>query len=291
MVLKSALCAIFTRGDRSAAADVASRAERALSFGAVAGDYDRLRPGPPAAAVNWLLPGRAGVVVDLAAGTGLLSRALTARAARVIAVEPDQRMAAVLRARSPLVTVLEGRGEAIGLPDASADGVFISSAWHWLDPARALPEIARVLRDGGRFGAIWTGRDRRVGWVREADLAVRRAVLSSREDGPDRSDSRDAGPESRSERLFGPRQREIELPQDAPFGPPATASFEFSRTMTIDDMVGMLATYSGVITASPRDRAAGLDRARAVLAGQFGTAGTAEVPMRSWCWRADRLPR
>lgn len=257
---------------------VASRAERALSFGAVADDYDRLRPGPPAAAVSWLLPGRAGVVVDLAAGTGLLSRALAARARRVIAVEPDRRMAAVLRARSPQVTVLEGRGEAIGLPDASADGVFISSAWHWLDPALALPEIARVLRDGGRFGAIWTGRDRRVSWVREADLAVR-------------PEHRDGEPERHGERLFGPRQREIGLPQDAPFGPPATASFEFSKIMTIDDVVGMLATYSGIITASPRDRAAGLDRARAVLAGQFGAASEIDVPMRSFCWRADRLPR
>jgi SAM-dependent methyltransferase len=285
---------------------VASRAERAQSFGAVAGDYDRLRPGPPAAAVRWLLPGRAGIVVDLAAGTGLLSRALAARAGRVIAVEPDQRMAAVLRARSPLVTVLEGRGEAIPLPDASADGVFISSAWHWLDPARALPEVARVLRDGGRFGAIWTGRDRRVDWVREADLAVRQAVLSTRESGRDRQpgqgnqysqerqerqERRDSGPAGRSERMFGPRQREIELPEGAPFGPSATATFEFTRSMTIDEVIGMLATYSGVITASPRDRAAGLDRARAVLAGRFGTAGEIEVPMRSWCWRADRLPR
>ena len=85
----------------------------------------------------------------MGAGTGLLTRLLASRAARVIAVEPDERMRAVLRARSPGVSVLEGTGEAIPLPDASADGVFVSSAWHWMDPEDALPEIARVLRHGG----------------------------------------------------------------------------------------------------------------------------------------------
>ena len=60
--------------------------------------------------------------------------------------------------------------EAIPLPDASADVVFVSTAWHWLDPALAIPEIARVLRDGGRLGVIWTSRDRAEDWVAELDL-------------------------------------------------------------------------------------------------------------------------
>ena len=101
-----------------------------MSFGAIAGDYDRVRPGPPPEAVDWLLPDRRDVVVDLAAGTGLLSRALTGKAGHVIAVEPDDRMRAVLAARSPGVEVLAGRGEAIPLPDASADTVLVQSAWH-----------------------------------------------------------------------------------------------------------------------------------------------------------------
>jgi SAM-dependent methyltransferase len=64
--------------------------------------------------------------------------------------------------------VLHGRGEAIPLPDASVDGVFVSTAWHWFDPALAIPEIARVLRDGGRLGVIWTSRDRADDWVAES---------------------------------------------------------------------------------------------------------------------------
>src|ERR1700730_17604231 len=102
-----------------------SRAERALSFGAVAGDYDRARPGPPPEAVSWLLPADCQTAVDLGAGTGLLSRALAGQAARVIAVEPDPRMRAVLRDRSPGVEVMAGTGEEIPLPDASADAAFV----------------------------------------------------------------------------------------------------------------------------------------------------------------------
>ncbi|HEY5017660.1 MAG TPA: rRNA adenine N-6-methyltransferase family protein, partial [Streptosporangiaceae bacterium] len=72
-----------------------------MSFGAIADDYDRLRPGPPAAALDWLLPEHCEVAVDVGAGTGLLTRALAGRVPRVVAVEPDQRMRAVLQARSP----------------------------------------------------------------------------------------------------------------------------------------------------------------------------------------------
>ena len=133
----------------------------------MARDYDRFRPQPPQSAVNWLLPGRCAVAVDLAAGTGLLARVLARIVPRVVAVEPDERMAAVLAERSPGVHVIRGRGEAIPLRDASADGVFIASAWHWLDAGLAVPQIARVLRDGGRLGVIWTSRDPGVEWVRE----------------------------------------------------------------------------------------------------------------------------
>ena len=82
------------------------------------------------------------------------TRALQRRVTQVIAVEPDERMRAVLAARSPGVRAVAGQGEAIPVPDASADGVFVSSAWHWLDPGQAVPEIARVLHDGGRLGVI-----------------------------------------------------------------------------------------------------------------------------------------
>src|SRR5215469_10112252 len=140
-----------------------------MSFGGIADDYDKFRPEPPAIALDWLLPAQCEVAVDLGAGTGLMTRALAARANHVTAVEPDDRMRSVLAARSPEVEVVAGRGEDIPLPTASADALIVSSAWHWMDHERAVPEIGRVLRDGGRFGLIWTSRDREVDWLRHLD--------------------------------------------------------------------------------------------------------------------------
>jgi SAM-dependent methyltransferase len=252
---------------------VASREERARSFGGIAEDYDRLRPSPAPAALDWLVPPGCETAVDLAAGTGLLTRALLERIPHVIAVEPDPQMRAVLSARTPEIEVLDGVGEAIPLPDASVDALFISSAWHWLDPVRAIPEIARVLTDGGRFCVLRSGRDRDIDWVRDLD---RLPTDSSSE-------------EVRTERE---RQRHnIIVDEDAPFGPSEHRLFPFTRRMSLDDLVELTATYSAVITASQQDRDAVLARARATLAQRFPGQSEIDFPMRTWCWRADRVDR
>lgn len=262
---------------------MASRAERATSFGTIASDYDRLRPTAPAQAIDWLLPARRDVVIDLAAGTGLLSRAVAGRAGHVMAVEPDDRMRAVLRARSPGVEVLAGRGEAIPLPDASADVVLISSAWHWLDPDLAVPEIARVLRDGGRFGAIWTGTDRSTEWLR-ADDWFREAESEHRL-------TRDNEVDRLLEETGDREHRQVRLANPALFRNIETAVFRFTRPMSATDLAHMLTTYSGVITASAEARATGRARALAALARRFPGGSQIDVPMRSRCWRADRAGR
>jgi SAM-dependent methyltransferase len=245
-----------------------------MSFGSIAEDYDVLRPQAPPGAVDWMVPPGCQVAVDVAAGTGLFTRTLIGRAAQVIAVEPDARMRAVLAARSASVTALEGRGESIPLPDAAADAVFISSAWHWMDPERAVPEIGRVLRNGGRFGLIWTSRDREVDWVRELDRLPGEDTPEA--DSPDR---------------FQRRHRNVELPEPQVFHNIERETFDFVRPMTLDDAVAMVGTYSRVIIASADDRARRLAHARAALEERFPGADTIEVPMRSWCWRAERIAR
>ena len=262
-----------------------SQAERAMSFGAIAADYDRLRPSPPADAIRWLVPEGTSLAVDLAAGTGLLSRALTA--SRVLAVEPDGRMAAVLRARTPGAGVVSGVGEALPLRDGCADGLFVSSAWHWMTPDRAVPEIARVLRDGGRFGLIWTSRDREVDWVRELDLLreprIEPVPPAGRAAGPASAPAGDQSPP--------PRHRHVQLPAGSPFTAVDSATFTFTRPMAVGDVVGSLATYSRIITAAPADRERALGRLRAALDRWFSGEELIDLPMRSICWRADRLPR
>jgi SAM-dependent methyltransferase len=244
-----------------------------MSFGSIAENYDELRPQAPQQAVDWLVPPGCEVAVDVGAGTGLFTRTLVGRVAQVIAVEPDARMRKVLTARSQGVRVVEGRGESIPLPDAAADAVFVSSAWHWMDPERAVPEIGRVLHDGGRFGLIWTSRDREVDWVRNLD----------RLPGGDRVDAQLA--DRFRQRLY------FDLPEPRIFHNIARETFRFVRTMTVEDAVAMLGTYSRAIVASPDDRAQALADARAALAAHFPGADTIDIPMRSWCWRADRIAR
>ena len=130
---------------------MSDRETRRLSFGSVAADYDRYRPAPPPQALDWLIPPGAQAVLDLAAGTGAVTRQLIGRVARVIAVEPDERMRAVLAARCPRAEVLAGRGEDIPMPDASVDAVMISAAWHWLDPDRPCPRSPACCASAARW--------------------------------------------------------------------------------------------------------------------------------------------
>jgi SAM-dependent methyltransferase len=252
---------------------VSSNLERAQSFGAIAVDYDRLRPSPGAEAVDWLVPANCQVAVDVAAGTGKLTRELAERVPTVIAVEPDERMRAVLADRSPGVTVLAGTGEEMPLPDASADALFVASAWHWLDPDRALPEIARVLRDGGRLGVLWTSRDRDIEWVRD---------LYQIPGEPPWDEA--AETEHRRRRATG-------LDTVAGYLNATSTSFGFTRRMSLEDVAAMVATYSAVATADAEIRDALLDATRAKLSARFPDQDEIDLPMRTWCWRADRIDR
>ncbi|HEX4090992.1 MAG TPA: class I SAM-dependent methyltransferase [Trebonia sp.] len=255
------------------------RETRRLSFGSVAADYDRYRPAPPPQALDWLIPPDATAVLDLAAGTGAVTRLLIGRAARVVAVEPDDRMRAVLAARCPEADVLEGRGEDIPLPDASVDAVVIASAWHWLDPDRAVPEITRVLRPGGNLGVIWVARDTRVDWVAEFNGLMREAREADR--GPDGADADGSRPDRR-------RRREVTFPPGSPLSAIEQHTVEYSLPMTKDDLFGLLGTYSGVITLDPEKRADFSQRARDFLDRQPWEQ--IDLPMTCRCLRSTRLP-
>jgi SAM-dependent methyltransferase len=113
------------------------------TFGRVAAAYARTRPPYPRAAIDRAaerlgLSSRA-TVLDLAAGTGTLTRALRDAFAHVVAVEPDDAMRAQFDG-----DVLAGTAESIPLPDGSVDAVFVGEAFHWFDFERALAEIRRV---------------------------------------------------------------------------------------------------------------------------------------------------
>ena len=112
--------------------------------------------GPPTPVADGRRPG---------GGTGALTRLLVGRADEVVAVEPDDRMRAVLAEAVPGVRAVAGRGESIPLPDASADAVMASSSWHWMDLVPTLLEVGRVLVPGGTLAAVWSGPDPDAGLI------------------------------------------------------------------------------------------------------------------------------
>jgi SAM-dependent methyltransferase len=123
--------------------------------------YERGRPDYPAAAIECIVaeldlrPGR--TVLDLAAGTGKLTRLLVPSGANVIAVEPIREM----RAKITGVVALAGTAERIPLTDRYVDAITVAQAFHWFDADAALREMHRVLSAGGGVALMWNARDER----------------------------------------------------------------------------------------------------------------------------------
>src|SRR5690349_12192634 len=137
----------------------------ATGFERGADSYERARPSYPAELLD-LLPS-SGTIVDVAAGTGKLTRLLSGS---VIAVEPVAAMRTIAAQHGPTVA---GTAEQLPLRDGCADAVTVAQAFHWFDAPRALAEIARVLRPGGTLLLVWNDRDERVPWVSEYSAIVR----------------------------------------------------------------------------------------------------------------------
>ncbi|HET9559925.1 MAG TPA: methyltransferase domain-containing protein, partial [Actinomycetota bacterium] len=127
--------------------------------------YERGRPGYPAGAVEELVRvlgiGPGATVLDLAAGSGKLTRQLVPAGATLLAVEPS----AAMRERLAGVRVLAGTAEAIPVAGGSVDAVTVGQAFHWFDGPRAVAELHRVLQPGGRVGLLWNVRDESVPWM------------------------------------------------------------------------------------------------------------------------------
>jgi SAM-dependent methyltransferase len=123
--------------------------------------YERGRPDYPPEAIACIVdelglrPGR--TVLDLAAGTGKLTRLLVPSGANVIAVEPIREM----RERIVGVVALAGTAERIPLTDGFVDAATVGQAFHWFDADAALRELHRVLSPGGGVALIWNARDER----------------------------------------------------------------------------------------------------------------------------------
>lgn len=143
-------------------------------FSSAAATYARIRPAYARAAIGVVKdlcpPG--GSVLDVAAGTGILTGQLIRAGLSVSAVEPLEPMARQLRLALPDVPLWRGLAEAIALRSRSIDLITVGQGFHWFDADRALVEAARVLRPGGVLALVWNVRDESVEWVDELTRLV-----------------------------------------------------------------------------------------------------------------------
>jgi SAM-dependent methyltransferase len=228
----------------------------AAQFDLVPDAYDRGRPEYTSETVDLLReglgiqPGR--TILDLAAGTGKLTRALRPLGAELIAVEPSAGMRATFARLTPGVPVLDGTAEAIPLGSATVDAVVVGQAFHWFRPAEALSEIARVLRADGGLGLVWNRRDESVPWVAKLSRIL---------------DQHDPGV---------PRTREeawrATVEGDDRFGPLQHRRLTFMQSVTPSVMRDRVESVSFIAALSPEVRARAVGEVEALLASEPATA-------------------
>ncbi|HYL40685.1 MAG TPA: class I SAM-dependent methyltransferase [Candidatus Binatus sp.] len=250
----------------------------AVGFQAGAEAYERGRPAYAPAAVERLVAelgvGPGSRVLDLAAGTGKLTRMLLATGASIVGVEPVEGMRREFTRLLPGVEILDGTAEAIPLADGSVDTVTVGQAFHWFDGDRALPEIDRVLRPGGGLGLIWQARDPVRPWIERLNEIIDRA-----DDGHPRF------------RTGAWREAFV---RSGLFEPLEEAEYRTVQRGDPQLFVDRVASIS-YIAATPDDRrAAVLDEVRALLATEPDTAGrnVIELPYRAHVyWTHGRARR
>ena len=226
---------------------------RARSFDGAAHSYERGRPGWPVEAVEIaarrLGLERGAAVLDLAAGTGKLTRVLAGRFASVTAVEPLDGMRAVLEEHAPGALALAGTAERIPLGDGAVDGVFVAEAFHWFDPVPAVAEIARVLRPGGGVAVLYNRldwQDAGTPWRAEANQVFHRHRLPA-----DEIDPYDQTPWRTALAAIG------ELRDDV--------VERHVQRLDAEGIAAMYASFSGLAGLPPERRDAALAEIRAVL--------------------------
>ena len=241
----------------------------AAGFATSAEAYERARPGYPEEAIAWIAeqlgfaPGKD--VLDLAAGTGKLTRSLLPFGARVIAVEPIDEMREQLFAALPDVDAFDGTAESIPLPDGSVDAITCGQAFHWFRTDEALREMHRVLRPGGGVALVWNVRD-----VSDPLQARIQEILAPHV-GTVRS-HRELDP-------TGVLGGEL-------FGPVETRSWPYQQRLSRAHLVDRISSTSYVAILDPENRAEVLSR---VLEAAEGLPEPISIPYTTDVYVAHRL--
>lgn len=244
-----------------------SRAFGREAFGADPAAYDAVRPAYSAWVFDELVERgalRPGTVsFEIGAGTGIATRALLARGAGpLLAIEPDPRLAAFLRARCPAADVRTQPFEDCPLDESAFDLGFCATAFHWLDEASALARIAAALKPGGWWAMVWHvfGDDSRPDAFHDATQALLGGLHSP---------SRGAG---------GPpfalcdAARVGALRRAGAFDMISHRREAWTLRLTADEVQRLYATYSPIVARA--DRAAVLAELRRIAIDAFGGHAT-----------------
>lgn len=223
---------------------------RAEAFGSVATNYDRYRPTYPTALVDDLVALGPRTVLDVGCGTGKAARLFAARGLDVLGVEIDPKMAEL--ARSHGVAVEVGSFEGWDADGRTFDLLISGQAWHWVDPARGVPKAAEVVRPGGSVALFWNHDHPDEAFRRELDAIYR-------EHAPELL------PPPDSDHGQVRRSRLAPFAEHAAFGPVETRTYEWERSFTADEWVGLCLTYSDHVLLPSGRRTALADAMRAAV--------------------------
>jgi ubiquinone/menaquinone biosynthesis C-methylase UbiE len=225
--------------------------------------YERGRPGYPDAAVRHIVAslkiGEHATVLDLAAGTGKLTRALVKTGGRLLALDPTEGMRRTFARLLPDVPVVGGQAEAIPFREGFFDAVVVAQAFHWFDAPAAIDQLHRVIRPGGGVALVWNVRDETFPFwaevtemLRPYETGVPRDRMKAWRTAFDGSD------------LFGPLD---------------TRSFDQEQLVSRDGVFDRVMSISFIAALDERPRSEFHSRLASLLEDEPATAGREEISL------------
>jgi SAM-dependent methyltransferase len=238
------------------------------SFDSVVREYEAGRPGYPEAVYDALEPLVGAFVLEGGAGTGIATRDLIRRGAKVVPFDVGSKVLGRAVLMTPALRAVVADGASLPFRDSCADVLCFAQSWHWLDRDRRCDEGARVLRSGGRWAAWWShARADGQRWFDAYWDAVEAASAARR----DQRDT-DWGEELRRSCRFNVGER---------------TTFAWVRTVPIEKWL-IDERSKSYIASLPEPKRTSLLKTMERLSRERFPEGKMSIPYETWLWVATR---